>query len=170
MTQTNQPTVIIRPPTPADGLAMWELVRRSGGLDLNSPYAYLMASRNWQATCTLAQAGGDLAGMVMAYCLPDRPDTLFVWQVGVDPAFRGRGLGVAMLSNLAAKLGNAIRFLETTITPSNRASQALFRSFARDMNAPVAISPWVSSHDFPDNHEGEDLFRIGPFPQKGMPQ
>lgn len=145
---------------------MWALARDSGALDLNSPYAYLMACRNFADTCIVAEGfGGDLAGMVLAYRQPAQPDTLFVWQIGVSHAWRGQGLGVSMLAELVGKTLPPIAFVETTITPSNRPSRALFQAFARHMDAPMTEGPWLSADDFPAAlaHEAEDLFRIGPF-------
>lgn len=155
---------IIRRAVTEDGAAIWALVRDSGALDLNSPYAYLMACKNFADTCVVAEGeGGEIAGMVVAYRLPASPEVLFVWQIGVSPAWRGHGIGVSMLANLIEQASPPITFVETTITPSNQPSQALFRAFARHMGASVTEGLWLSKDVFPDAHESEDLFRIGPF-------
>jgi L-2,4-diaminobutyric acid acetyltransferase len=58
---------------------------------------------------------------------------------------------------------NGCRFLETTITPSNEASRRLFLSLARDLEARCRVTSFFSEEDFGgENHEAEDLFRIGP--------
>jgi L-2,4-diaminobutyric acid acetyltransferase len=171
MSATDKSAIRFRRPTAADGAAMWDLVRRAGGLDLNSPYAYLMACRNWPDWCVIAQSGQGLAGIIVGYPMPARPDTLFVWQIGVCPDHRGQGLGRTMLAWLIRSADQPPRWMETTITPSNTASRALFKSFARSMKVAAAQAPWLSAGDFPDQragdfpdqHEGEDLFRIGPF-------
>ncbi|MBR9973470.1 diaminobutyrate acetyltransferase [Magnetospirillum sulfuroxidans] len=157
-----------RPPVVADGGAIWSLVKRGGGLDVNSPYAYLMACQNWSDTCVVAEDDDGLAGIVVGYRLADRPgtlpDTLFVWQIAIAPEHRGRGLGKALLAWLIRS--NEPAWLETTITSSNLASRALFSGFARDGKVKLSITPWLSADSFPDQHEGEDLFRIGPFPSQ----
>jgi L-2,4-diaminobutyric acid acetyltransferase len=54
--------------------------------------------------------------------------------------------------------------VETTITPSNRASKALFSSLARTLNAAYAEGSGFPERMFPDQrHEREDRVRIGPF-------
>lgn len=153
--------VQFRHPVTADGATMWSLVKQCGSLDLNSSYAYLMACRNWSETCVFAENDSGPVGVVIAYCLTARPDVLFVWQVGVAPQHWGRGLGRAMLLWLVDR--TAPLWLETTVTPGNAASRALFSGLARDLKVEVVTSPWLSSADFPDTHEGEDLFQIGPF-------
>lgn len=155
-------SVRFRPPVATDGGAIWSLVKRGGGLDVNSPYAYLMACLNWSDTCVVAEDDDGLAGMVVGYRLAARPDDLFVWQIAIAPEHRGRGLGKALLAWLIQS--NEPAWLETTITPSNVASRALFAGFARDCKAALSITPWLLADNFPDQHEGEDLFRIGPFP------
>ncbi len=153
--------VVFRHPLPSDGKAMWSLVCDNGGLDLNSPYAYLMACRNWPATCVLAEDADGPVGLVVAYRQATRPQALFVWQIGVALRRRGTGLGSDMLAWLIKQDGPA--FLETTITPTNSASRALFAGFARRMGVGLTDCAWLNADDFPGQHEGEDLFTIGPF-------
>jgi L-2,4-diaminobutyric acid acetyltransferase len=55
------------------------------------------------------------------------------------------------------------RYLEATVTPSNRPSAALFRALARDLGSPCTITKGFPSEAFPgESHEAERLFRIGP--------
>jgi L-2,4-diaminobutyric acid acetyltransferase len=57
-----------------------------------------------------------------------------------------------------------VRFLETTVTPTNAPSRALFASFARGMDAEHTVSPYIEAGMFPEEgHEDEELHRIGPF-------
>lgn len=158
---TTAPAVTLRHPGGGDGAAVYELVRQSGGLDLNTPYAYLLLTRRFAATCVVATAGEDLAGVVLGLRPPDEPATLFVWQVAVAPTHRGAGLGSRMLRWLVDT--TVPRHLEATVTPSNTASDRLFRGFARDRGAACEVSPWASTDDFPgDDHEREDRYLIGP--------
>jgi L-2,4-diaminobutyric acid acetyltransferase len=150
-------------PVIGDGASMWELARDSGGLDLNSPYAYLIWCRDFAATSVAARSGGDLVGFITGYVRPEAPDTFVVWQVTVGPSQRGRGLAAKMLHHLADRLASAgVRFLEATVTPSNEPSARLFAGFARDRAAPVERATLFDGGDFPDEHEPEVLTRIGP--------
>jgi L-2,4-diaminobutyric acid acetyltransferase len=177
--------VRFRRPTPSDGQALWQLARLVG-LDLNSPYAYVLWGDRFSGTSVVAHevrgdggtdvdngVGGDgagrdegdgvpadIVGYVTAFHPPGAPDTLFVWQVGVSPAARGRGLASRMLDELLARTG--ARWLEATVTPSNEASTALFTGAARRHDTDLDRSVAYPEDMFPGGHEAEILFRIGP--------
>lgn len=156
-------------PTVADGVALWRLVGDCPPLDRNSPYCYLLLATHFAATSVVARAGSALAGAITGYRLPQDTDTLFVWQVAVHPDFRGRGLGAHMLDALLAAPGCAgVRNVETTVTPDNGASNAMFEAFARRHGATVARSAGFPAELFPPiegaaPHAPEECLRIGPF-------
>ncbi len=162
--------VTVRAPTPGDASALWRLVGETGGLDRNSPYAYLLVCSHFAATSAVADAGDGaagparLGGFLSGYRPPGRPEALFVWQVAVAPGLRGRGLGRRMLEEVLARPALAgLTHVEATVGPANAASQALFRSFARRRSAPVAVTDAFGADLFPEpGHEPELLFRIGP--------
>jgi L-2,4-diaminobutyric acid acetyltransferase len=156
--------VEFRNPAVADGAAMWDLVRHDAALDTNSCYAYLLLCRHHAATCVVAHEGHALAGFVSAYIPPRQPDVLFVWQIVVNPLFRQRGLGKRLLQHaFELPACAALRYIEATVSPSNRASRRMFRSFADEMSAEMRILAGFGREDFPSqNHEDEPLVRIGP--------
>ena len=139
----------------------------SATLDVNSPYAYLLWCRDFAATSAIARVDGREAGFVTGYRRPGQPATLMVWQVAVDAAHRGKGIGGRLLDHLATRLvPGGITHLETSITPDNDASQRLFGSFARRWGADLDRSELFGADLFPGGHAGghlsEELFRIGP--------
>ncbi|WP_211262554.1 diaminobutyrate acetyltransferase [Nitriliruptor alkaliphilus] len=144
-----------------DGPDLHALVADGGGLDVNSPYAYVLAARFFGATSVIAEGTDGPEGFVLGLAPPTHPDTLFVWQVGVAPAARGRGLGLSMLRWLVAEV--APTHLEATVTPTNTASQRLFGALARDLSAPLNVTRWADRDDL-GGAEPEDLHRIGPIP------
>ncbi|MEU3462446.1 diaminobutyrate acetyltransferase [Streptomyces sp. NPDC006733] len=151
-------------PSVDDGGAMWRIARDSRTLDLNSSYSYLLWCRDFAATSVVARdADGAPVGYVTGYIRPEAPQTLVVWQVAVDAEQRGRGVAAAMLDHLAARVAaGGVRLIETTITPDNTASQRLFTSFAERHGAPVERDVLFPGALFPDGHDAEVLFRIGP--------
>lgn len=154
---------VMRHPSVTDGASIWSIFREIPGLDLNSPYCYLLFAEQFGKTCLLAEADGTPAGAVVAYLRPDDPAALFIWQVGVATNFHGHGIGHAMLNHLITALAPAR--LEASIGPSNRASHALFRSVARSWGANFEVEPWLTPDHFPETgHEAEELIRIGPLP------
>jgi diaminobutyrate acetyltransferase len=143
---------------------MWRIARDSQVLDLNSSYSYLLWCRDFARTSVVATVDGEVGGFVTGYVRPDRPDTVMVWQVAVDAAHRGRGLARRMLDALVDRLAEqSVRTLETTITPDNEASIRLFSSFAEGRGARLVREPVFPAELFPDGHDAEVLFRIGPW-------
>ncbi len=154
----------MRPPLEADGAQMWRLVRDSGVLDRNSAYLYLLVGAHFRDTSVVAAAGDRLVGFISGYLPPTRPGVLFIWQVAVNEAARGRGIAGRMLDDLIARPACAgVTAMETTVTPSNGASRAMFASFARRNGASIDETAGFTGDLFPaDVHEDERLLRIGP--------
>ncbi|WP_173932001.1 diaminobutyrate acetyltransferase [Chelativorans sp. Marseille-P2723] len=126
--------ILFRAPRAQDGAAVWRLVRSCKPLDENSLYCNLLQCDHFCDTSIIAERSADSAvvGWISGYLIPREPDTLFVWQVAVDPIVRGRGLAGKMLSSLIGREAcSGVRRLKTTITPDNEASWAFFASFAR---------------------------------------
>lgn len=143
-----------------DGPALWTLAR-SNDLDENSPYAYLLWSEYFRDTTVVAAGDDDAAvGFVMAFLRPDEPSCAFVWQIGVAADHRRRGIAGRLLDELFERTG--AQAMEATVTPTNSASQTLFRRFGARHGLPVTVEPLFSEELFPPGHEAEHRFRIGP--------
>lgn len=133
----------------------------SVGLDLNSPYAYVLWADHFTATSVVAVADNDeIVGFVNGFHPPNDPSTLFVWQVGVAQQARRQGIAGRMLDELLAR--TRARWLEATVTPSNTASAALFRGTAARHDGKVDEALVYPPELFADGHEPEFRFRIGP--------
>jgi L-2,4-diaminobutyric acid acetyltransferase len=157
-------TISLRAPTTEDGAEIWRLAR-SCGLDLNSPYLYLVWCRDFADTSVIAEVDGVAIGFVTGYRRPAEPATLFVWQVAVGKAWRRKGLAIAMLAHLRDQLAPGLRFVEASVTPSNEASAGLFRSLAASSGVEVASGELFGGFEFPREcpHDAELLMRVGPF-------
>ena len=160
---------LLRAPTPDDAPHLWRLARDSGGLDLNSPYAYVLAGLHFASTSVVAETPRGLAGFVFAYPPPNEAGTVFVWQVTVAADHRGHGLARRMLHEVierARRLGSTR--LTASITPSNAASRRLFTAVADDIGATFDERTWISAEHFPAEagagspHEPEHLVVVAP--------
>lgn len=155
----------LRRPTTADGASLWQLVRDSGVLDLNSSYAYLLLTTHFAQTSVVAERGEAVVGFATAYRRPDQNECLFVWQVAVAPEARRCGLAAAMLDWLVDQPeAEDIRFVQATVAPSNIPSRTLFGRFAERHATIVRESQGFGQQDFPScqQHEDEPLLTIGP--------
>lgn len=154
-------------PRVEDGAALWRIARDSEVLDLNSSYSYLLWCRDFAATSVVARdEHGEPVAFVTGYIRPDRPQTLVVWQVAVDGAYRGRGLAAALLDALTERVAaeQGLVAVETTVTPDNTASNRLFTSYAQRHDVGLEREVLFAGELFPeDTHLPEVLYSIGPF-------
>lgn len=181
--------LVLRPPVVSDAAEIWRMVQDGGELDANSPYAYLLLCSDFADCGWVVCDGGPsdvdgeaspegpstrMIGFVLGYRPPARPDTVFVWQIGVHPDYRGQGMGRRLLDRVVDRAMEEfdVAFLEATVTPSNTASRMLFTRFAVDRSAQIRESLAFSSSDFPpaeakgDSHEDEIRLRIGPLTRR----
>jgi len=157
-------TINLRIPDIHDGSTIHNLIKSSPPLDCNSLYCYLLICRDFRKTSVLAETDNNIAGFISAYIPPEKPDTLFVWQVAVHERARKLGLATMMLDEIIARPGlENIAYIETTVTPSNGASETLFRRYAEKHNTSCIESVCFPAELFGSgSHEEEVLFRIGP--------
>ena len=159
-----------RTPTDLDGQSVHRLIARCPPLDVNSLYANLLQCLHFSGTSILAETGdGQLAAFISGYVIPENPDTLFIWQVAVDPVHRGKGVALSMLEALLDRtLSMGVRYLETTISPENGPSRKLFQKLFSRRKAPFSRRPLFGREThFGGGHDEEILYRGGPFSAVG---
>jgi L-2,4-diaminobutyric acid acetyltransferase len=148
-----------------DGRPIWELIASCPPLDQNSMYCNILQCTHFAETCALADRGGKPVGWLSAYCPPEEPHTLFVWQIAVHEDARGEGLGRGLLEHLLARphLRN-VTHIKATVTPDNHASWGLFSALARRLDARIEHEDWLDQErHFSGQHAPETLITIGPF-------
>lgn len=145
-------------------MAVFSLISSCPPLDTNSSYCNLLQCSHFANTSVAAEKSGSLVGFISGYIIPDRPDTLFIWQVAVSDQARGLGLASRMLEHILNRSrSTSIQYLETTITQENDASWALFKRLSRSYNANFTSSIWMDrDKHFEGLHDSEELVRIGP--------
>jgi len=161
----NATEITPRIPRIEDGGGIWRLIDKCKPLDLNSCYAYLLLCRDFSGTCAVFRPEDEVLAFVSGYVPPGKPDTLFIWQVAVAAELRGLGMAKKLILDILSRdICSGVRFIETTVSPSNQASSALFRSLSSHLAAPLEKQGGFEIDHFPDSgHEAEILFRIGPF-------
>lgn len=162
----NTTPVTLRRPTDRDGHALNRLVERCKPLDTNSVYCNLLQCSDFADTAIAAEnQAGELVGFISGYRPPSRLDTLFVWQVAVDSSMRGQGLALKMLIALIERVAaEGVRYIETTISPGNTASEALFAKAFKQLGVkPETRVLFDRATHFNGQHDDEMLYRAGPF-------
>jgi len=158
--------LVFKKPVPEDGANVYELVKKCPPLDGNSVYCNLLQTSHFADTCVAAKRNDtqELVGFVSGYVLPNDLSTLFIWQVAVSESARGEGLAKKMIVNLLTREScSDIKFIHTTITKSNQASWALFRSLSKELEADLTESIQFDQElHFNGQHDTEFLVEIGP--------
>jgi len=145
--------------------AIWTLVQESGVLDVNSSYCYLVLAKYFAETSVVVRQGERLAGFLTALVPPADAERLFVWQMGVCAADRGQGLAKRMLRHLLTRpVCAGVTHLETTVSPGNVPSRAVFTSLARELETSLQECETYAPALFPEpDHEPEQRLQLGPF-------
>ena len=164
LTQTIHP-IKYRRPILEDGLKLHQLIANSPPLDVNSSYLYFLQSSHFSETYVVAEHAGEIIGFVSGYLRPDRPDELFVWQLVVAPSGRGHGVAKALVRQLTQQAirlcQQPLRSISCTISPSNHASQGVFKSLAHSFGLQLEVRPFLTQAHFAGQaHEPEDEYRL----------
>jgi len=144
---------------------MDDLVRQCPPLDTNSRYLYLLQCHHHGDTCAAVRNGsGKLVGMLTGYIPPNQPDVLFVWQMAVHPDGRGQALARRMIEDVLQRdVCRDVKYVEATVTPSNKASRGVFESLAKHHETEIKVQPLFATEHFGGgDHEPEQLLRVGP--------
>lgn len=157
--------LLLRMPTAEDGAAVHDLIGRCPPLDTNSLYCNLLQCTHFASTSVAAELNGEVVGFISGHSLPTSSDTLFIWQVAVGEAARGKGLATKMLKAILQRPQNtSFKFIETTITDDNQGSWALFNGLAKKLGTQLERSVMFDREQhFGGSHDTEFLARIGPF-------
>lgn len=158
-------SLTLRAPSLADGMEVHRLIESSPPLDTNSSYCNLLQCSHFSSTSVTAHSDGNLVGFISGYIIPERPNTLFIWQVAVAEQARGQRLASKMLTHiLSRKHCINVNCIETSITEDNQASMKVFKSLAKTLSTDIQCSEWMDKErHFSGLHDSEPLVRIGPF-------
>ncbi|RXK12829.1 diaminobutyrate acetyltransferase [Halarcobacter mediterraneus] len=155
--------ISIRKPRKQDGKKIHELVKSTKVLDVNSEYLYLLQATHFSNLCSVAICEEEVIGFVSGYMIPNENNTLFIWQVAVDENFRGNDLARRLILDIVQRKELNIKFLHTTVSPSNNSSIRVFEKVAKHYETQMTSCEFFTKEDFNNQHEEEVLYKIGPF-------
>ncbi len=159
--------IIIKKPGKYFSKSIFKLVKDTKILDVNSEYLYLLQTIHFRDTCSIAVINDEVVGFVSGYKIPESAETLFIWQMAVDEKVRGQGLAKKLMKNILTREENSdIKYIHTTVSPSNKSSVRAFEKLAEELNTGMKAMSFFEKDDFINQHEEEVLYEIGPFKLK----
>jgi len=160
----NTDRLLFRTPVPDDGSEIHALLTRCQGLDINSPQSYLLLCEHFSSTCMVAEQDNRVVAFISSYALPERHDTLFIWQLAVDEHLRGQGVAKRLFRQLLSMRNlKRIRYVEAMLDPGNKVAQTLFASLARKCHCDLDRLTVFPASMFNDAGHGEQhMVRVGP--------
>lgn len=155
--------LFLRKPRKEDAKSIYTLVKNSKVLDVNSEYLYLLQCTHFKESCCVATLNNEVVGFISGYIVPQNSETLFIWQVVVDEKMRGQNVANKILKAiLSFENMKEIKYIHTTVSPSNKPSQRVFEKLADSFNTQMKNSTMFAKEDFIHGHEDEVLYEIGP--------
>jgi len=105
----------------------------------------------------VAVDGKEIIGYASAIGDGRSPESIYIWQVGVQEAYRGRGLSQALIGNVVgAARDKGFRRAQVSIAPENTASLGAFRRLAGVLGQDLEELGEVSFRD----SDGKDVREI----------
>ena len=160
-------SILFRIPQKKDAKRIVDLIKIGGTLDLNSEYLYLLQTTHFNETCCVAVCEDEIIGFVSGYLVPNEEEKLFIWQVAVSSKFRGQNLEKQIIMDIFNRnnLKKQIKYILSTVSPSNKSSQRVFEKVSIDFDTDIKSKTLFSLNDFIDAHEEEVQYLIGPITQ-----
>lgn len=151
----------LRVPKKDDAKDIYNLVKDTNVLDVNSEYLYLLQTTHFKEYCCVATMDDVVVGFVSGYLIPDQEDTLFIWQVAVDDKARGNGLAGKMIVEIVQRESlKDVKTIHTTVSPSNSSSYRLFEKLSKQYGVSFESETMFEINDFNNAHEDEVLYKI----------
>jgi len=119
--------VTIRQAGEEEFLEIHRFISGCGVLESYAEHFFKIILRYFGNTSFLAEADGKIAGLMWGFGSQKDPETFFLWQIGVDPAFRGEGIAHRIMEHAEEHLPRlGFRRIEVTVAPENVPSRRLF--------------------------------------------
>jgi L-2,4-diaminobutyric acid acetyltransferase len=113
--------ITIRNFHPEDVDAIHNLVGEfSPQLTQHEQYVYQILAKYTPSRCFVATDDGEAIGFVTSFLSDSKPLTLFLWQGGIRPEYRGMGIMDKLMDRIGeVAISNGTHAIEITTTPDN---------------------------------------------------
>lgn len=139
-----------------------KFVKRSKPLDLHTVFTYWTLFKYFGDTCFVLEKEGRIIGFISSLLSSNQPDTLYLWQIGIDPDYRGNRYAEILLKRVVeAARAKDCKGLQVTIAHENRSSYRLFSRFALEQGLTMDKTGAVDIFDSLTKEKTvEDLYEI----------
>ncbi len=119
----------ITPVSGKDFLKVESLAEKTEELVGHPEHFYRIMELYFGDSFFVARDGGNVAGFILGFKSQRGPGTWFLWQIGVEKAFRDKGLGSSLVERAMQWARDAgCGRIHVTVETGNGPSQALFES------------------------------------------
>jgi len=121
--------MVIRKSSVEDFRELHKLVGRIEKIVQHPPHFYKIMLRYFGNTIILAEEDGELAGFLLGFISQNNPEEYFIWQLGVDPRYRGRKIASKIMKEtVETAREKGCKLVTATVETVNIPSQQLFES------------------------------------------
>jgi L-2,4-diaminobutyric acid acetyltransferase len=156
--------IVFKNPIKSDAPKMFSCLGLIPELEKNSIYMYMLFCDIFKETSMIAMEGEQVVGAAIGFLMPSDPKNYFMWQLGVLPQWRQKGLATDLVRALLKSPGlSAIDWLSCTVEADNIAIMTTFRRLAESLDTHIELADKFDSKDFlPYIHATERELRMGP--------
>lgn len=144
--------VNFRSPSYDDAKSIFEIAKRQCGLSANSEEFYHLAASHFFGTCVLGELKNDLYGFLLGYERPNRPGSIFVWQMLVVEGQPSREVFFKLLEQLILRHSNTYPLLEVSVLVkhSDKSLKKSIEDFISEYQLNLLKVPFIKKNSFRD--------------------
>ncbi len=153
----------VEPASSRDFVEVQKLAERIQGIVAHPGHLYRILMDHFGGFFLVARDDGDIAGFEVGFPSKSRTDTYFLWQIGVSPEHRGRGVASSLVratEQVAAEAGCSA--VEATVDALNEPSCSLFESLGYSVESrgeTIEVKGRRAMPDYYDSGTDQVLFR-----------
>ncbi len=138
----------IRKASVEDFLKLHDLIGKIEGIVQHPTHFYKIMINNFGNSIIIAEESGELTGFLLGFVSQTDPDEFFIWQLGVDPAFRGRKIAKRIMqATIDSAADHKCKRITATVETTNKASQRLFESSGFIIVTNESLGELIEEHD-----------------------
>jgi L-2,4-diaminobutyric acid acetyltransferase len=142
-----------------DAATLQKLTNQCQPLLINDIYVNIFLAKYFENTCFLLKNSGEAVGFVSGLRSTVEPTIFFLWQLGIIPKLRGKGLSTLLIEKVvkaAQDLGcHRIQF---SIAPGNEQSLRAFTTFSTKCGWIMKVIEEQKYQDPLSGKQGHEIF------------